>query len=507
MPHPLRLLLFLALSLPFASAQETHDHGVPEKLGKVSFPISCAPTVQDDFNRGVALLHSFAYSAAKSEFQSVVTRDPQCAMAHWGVAMTYYQPLWQPPVSPATSPIAEQEIGLATQIGARTERERGFIRALSLIFESTDTVPYPERASQYERAMSVVASQNKDDAEAQVFYALALIANASPTDKTHTKQKQAAELLEPLYRAYPQHPGIPHYLIHACDNAEMAQRGLAPARAYSQIAPSAPHALHMPSHIFTRLGLWNDSILSNLAAREAADRLGDTGDELHAMDYLVYAYLQAGQDQEASRLVEQLKEMHNLDQSDFKVAYAFTAIPVRLDVERGRWSDASAIVPPEKAPPQVVAVALWARGLGLARTGRPDSARMEIEKLERIEEQLHAAGEDYWATQVDIQIGEVQAWSAQASNKPDEAVELLRKAADEEDAIEKLPVTPGPIIPAREQLGYLLLERNQPVLALKEFQSALSNTPGRRGATLGAAQAQQLSGSKNGGLSRSAQFH
>ncbi len=507
MPHPLRLLLFLTLSLPFASAQETHDHGVPEKLGKVSFPISCTPAVQDEFNRGVALLHSFAYSAARSEFQGVATRDPQCAMAHWGVAMTYYQPLWQPPVSPATSAIAEQEIELARQIGARTEREGGFIRALALIFESADTVPYPERASQYERAMSVVASQNKADVEAQVFYALALIANASPSDKTHAKQKQAAELLEPLYRAYPQHPGIAHYLIHACDNSEMAQRGLAPARAYSQIAPSAPHALHMPSHIFTRLGLWNDSILSNLAAREAAHRLGDTGEELHAMDYLVYAYLQTGQDQEASRLVGQLGEMQNLDQADFKVAYAFTAMPVRLDVERGRWSDAATSIPPEKAPLQVVAVALWARGLGLARMEHPDSARVEIEKLERIEEQLHGSGVDYWATQVAIQIHEVQAWSAQASNNPDGAVELLRKAADEEDAIEKLPLTPGPIIPAREQLGYLLLEQNQPSLALKEFQSVLSNTPGRRGATLGAAQAQQLAGSNSGMLGRNLQFH
>ncbi len=506
MLHPLRLLLFLALSLSFASAQETHDHGVPEKLGKVSFPISCAPAVQDEFNRGVALLHSFAYSAAKSEFQSVATQDPLCAMAHWGVAMTYFHQLWEPPVPSATNAAAEKEIKLAEQIGGGTKRERGLIRALGLIFENADTVPYSLRVSQYERAMSVVASQNTGDIEAQVFYALALLADASPADKTHAKQKQAAELLEPLYRAYPQHPGIAHYLIHACDNTEMAQRGLAPARAYSQIAPSAPHALHMPSHIFTRLGLWDDSISSNLAAREAAHRLGDIGEELHAMDYLVYAYLQSGRDQEASRLVAQLKEMQGLSQGEFKIAYAFAAMPVRYFVERGDWSDAATVVPVENAPPQVVAVALWARGLGLARMEHPGSARVEIEKLERIEEQLHTAGADYWATQVAIQIREVQAWSAQASNKPDEAVEMLRKAADDEDAIEKLPVTPGPIIPAREQLGYLLLEQNQPSLALNEFQTVLSNSPGRRGATLGVARAQQLSNSNSGGLSRSVQF-
>ncbi len=507
MLYRLRLLLFLALFLPFTSAQETHDHGAPEKLGKVSFPTSCAPGVQDDFNRGVALLHSFAYTAAQSAFQNVAARDPYCAIAHWGVAMTNFHPLWDPPLSSSTNADSEKEIRLAEQIGAGTERERGLIRALGLIFENADTVPYSFRVSQYERAMSVVASQNTGDVEAQVFYALALLANASPADKTHSRQKLAADLLEPLYRAYPAHPGIAHYLIHACDNAEMAKSGLAAARAYSQIAPSAPHALHMPSHIFTRLGLWNESILSNLAASEAARRVGDTGEELHAMDYLVYAYLQTGQDQEASRLVRQLKAMHDLDQSDFKIAYAFTAMPIRFDVERGRWSDAATIVPPEKAPPQVVALALWARSLGLARTGHPNAARVEIERLERIEERLHVAGVDYWAAQVAIQIREVEAWSAQANNKPNEAVELLRNAADEEDAIEKLPVTPGPIIPAREQLGQLLLEQNQPSLALKEFQTALSNAPGRRGARLGAARAQQLSGSNSVGLSRSFHFH
>ena len=497
MPHPLRAILFLALLSPLTGAQESHDHGAPEKLGKVSFPASCSPAVQDEFNRGVALLHSFAYSLSRSAFQSVAARDPRCAIAHWGVAMTYFHPLWEPPISATTDGAAEKEIRLAEQIGAGTERERGLIRALGSIFQ--DSVSYSLRTSQYEHAMGVVASQNKDDVEAQVFYALALLANVSTTDKTHTKQKQAADLLEPLYRKYPEHPGIAHYLIHACDNAEMAQRGLAAARAYSQIAPSAPHALHMLSHIFTRLGLWNDSIGSNLAAREAAHRLGDVGEELHAMDYLVYANLQTGRDQEAGQVVAQLKQMSDLDRNDFKVAYAFVAMPVRYSVERGRWSDAAAIVPPEKAPPQVVAVALWARGLGLARTGRPDASRAEIDRLEEIEAQLHNAGVDYWATQVAIQVKEVEAWAAQANNRQVEAAELLGEAADQEDALEKLPVTPGPIIPAREQFGYLLLDQGQPSLALKEFQTALSDAPGRRGAVLGLAQARRLSGSSSGG--------
>ena len=329
-----------------------------------------------------------------------------------------------------------------------------------------------------------------------MFYALALLANASPADKTHAKQKQAADLLEPLYRAYPQHPGIPHYLIHAYDNAELAPRGLPAAKAYSQIAPSAPHALHMPSHIFTRLGLWEDSIASNLAAREAAHQQGDTGEELHAMDYLVYAYLQSGRDKDAAQVIQQLKSMPKLNAGDFKMAYASTAMPVRYAVERGQWADAAGIVPPTGAPPHVVAIAVWARGLGLARSGRAAEARTEIDKLRRIEEQLRASGNDYWATQVGILTREVMAWSAQADGKPDEAAALMRAAADEEDAIEKLPVTPGPIVPAREQLGDLLLEQNHPGLALKEFETALADAPGRRGALQGAAHAAELSGQK-----------
>ena len=344
--------------------------------------------------------------------------------------------------------------------------------------------------------MSDVASENRNDTEAQVFYALALLANASPVDKSHTNQKQAADLLEPLDRSNPQHPGIPHYLIHAYDNAELAPRGLTAARAYSQIAPSAPHALHMPSHIFTRLGLWDDSITSNLAAREAAHRLGDTGEELHAMDYLVYAYLQCGRDGDAAQVIQELKDMQNLKAADFKVTYASTAMPIRYAVERGQWSDAAEIPAPIGAPPQVAAIAVWARGLGLARTGRAAEAHAEIERLQQLEKQLRASGNDYWATQVKILTLEVTAWTAQADGKPREAAAILRAAADEEDAIEKLPVTPGPIIPAREQLGYLFLDQNQPALALKEFQGELTNAPGRRGSLQGAAQATTFSAHK-----------
>ena len=496
MPNLWRISFGLLLILPFSTAQETHSHPVPEKLGKVSFPISCTPAVQEQFNRAVALLHSFAYAAAENQFQGVAEADPQCAMAHWGIAMTYFHQLWEPPLAPATIPAAQREIERAQQIGSSSEREQQFIRALGLLYRDSATVPYRTRALNYEHAMSDLALQNRNDVEVQVFYALALLANASSADKTHAKQKQALDLLEPLYRSYPEHPGIPHYLIHACDNAELAPRGLVAARAYAQIAPSAPHALHMPSHIFTQLGLWQDSIASNLAARQAAHQEGDTREELHAMDYLVYAYLQSGRDQDADQIIQRLKNMPNLNLDDFAIAYASTAMPIRYAVERSRWVDAAGIVPPTGAPAHVVAIAIWSRGMGLARSGRAAEAAPEIANLRQIEEQLRTSGDSYWATQVGILMREVMAWTAQAERRPDEAATLMRASADEEDSIEKLPVTPGPIIPAREQLGYLLMEQNHPEQALKAFQTTLSNAPGRLGALQGAAHASALAGKK-----------
>lgn len=438
-------------------------------------------------------MHSFAYSAAENAFRDVASRDPGCAMAHWGVAMTYFHQLWDPPLPVATIATAREEIQRAQALGAASERERKFVHALSAIYQDDSTVPYGARVSNYERAMRDLAGDYGKDAEAQVFYALALLANASPMDRSHAKQKQAAGLLERLDRVYPQHPGIPHYLIHAYDNAELAPRGLLAARAYSKIAPSAPHALHMPSHIFTRLGLWEDSVASNLAARKAAHEQGDVGEELHAMDYLVYAYLQSGRDGEAAQVVQELKDMSKLKRGDFKVGYASTAIPIRYAVERRQWAEAAGIVSPTGAAPQVVAIAVWARGLGLARGGRAREARVEIDKLRQIGSQLRASGNDYWATQARILMREVAAWSAQADGERKQAATSMREAADEEDAIEKLPVTPGPIVPAREQLGYLLLEQNQPGMASKEFAAALVLAPGRRGALTGASHAAELS--------------
>ena len=461
-----------------------HEHPVPEKLGSLQFSTSCSSKVQKSFERAVALLHSFAYSAAEKAFRDVAAKDPNCAAPHWGVAMTYFHQLWEPPVAPQNVARGLAEIEQAKRLSS-SDRERGFIDALSLIYTNTDSLPYQERLNRYAEAMRTLAGRYRDDAECQIFYALALIATAPPSDASHAKQKEAAAILEPLFRKYPQHPGIAHYLIHACDNAEMAQQGVAAAKAYSQIAPSAPHALHMPSHIYTRLGMWEESIASNLAAQKAARQQGDKGEELHAMDYLVYAYLQLGRDAEAARVVDGLRAMSSLDGGDFKVGYAASAIPARYAIERRQWSDAAQLFPADGASPQVLAITLWARSVGLARSGKPAAARQEIEKLRSSNEQLRVAKDDYWAMQVHTEMSEALAWVAQAEGKADEAVKLMRTAADEEDAIEKRPVTPGAIVPAREQLGDLLLETNHPREAIKEFERALTMTPQRRGASVG----------------------
>src|SRR5436853_371716 len=390
-----------------------HEHPAPERLGTVEFPVSCSGDVQKRFERGVALLHSFAYSAAEKVFNEVIKADPNCAMAHWGIAMTYFHPLWPPPLPEETVARGREEIERARQLGG-SDREREFIEALSFIY-ANDSVPYRDRVNRYTGAMDKLAERNRDDSECQIFYALALIAVAPPTDATHAKQKEAVAILEPLFKKYPQHPGIPHYLIHAYDNVEMASRGVEASRVYAQIAPSAPHALHMPSHIYTRLGMWEESIASNTAARKAAQ--------------IPNALLQAA------------------------------------------------------------AITAWSREVGFARSKQAELARAETARIKSTYEQMRAAGDEYWATQIHVQLNSALAWINYAEGQNDEALKLMRAAADEEDAVEKQPVTPGAIVPAREQLGDLLLETGNTKEAQKEFQKALSMTPKRHGALLGAERA------------------
>jgi hypothetical protein len=485
--------IWLISAFPVQS-DETHSHPPPEKLGKVSFPTSCAPSVARDFERSVALLHSFAYAAAEQSFRNVAAADPTCAMAHWGIALSHYHQLWSPPAA-AEWHDGQVEIQQALAMNSGSPRERQFIAAAAAYYRDIHETP-PARAKAYAQAMAEAARSNPQDAEVQAFYALSLIATAPPEDATHANQKRAAALLEPIYRTQPDHPGAAHYLIHAYDSAELAPRGLNAARAYSKIAPSAPHALHMPSHIFTRLGLWDDSIASNRLARAAAHAQGDQGEELHAMDYLTYAYLQRGQNSNAERVVAELRVMDAAAGagSDFKVGYAATAMPVRLAIERHAWRDAADLRTIPGSAPHIAAIIFWARAMANARSGRPQAADSDIAQIEACKEQLQAAGNAYWANQVDVLDKEAKAWRLAATGSGAESVQLLRQAADEEDAVEKLPVTPGPIVPAREQLGELLLEQNQPQQALREFRAALVLAPGRRGALQGGAQAAERSG-------------
>ena len=471
-------------------AQDEHHHPAPEHLGAVHMDTSCAPAVKNAFDRAVALLHSFAYGEADMGFADVATRDPDCAMAHWGRAMTRYHQLWEVTAGAGLA-AGVAEIAKAKAIGAGTSRERALIAALGIYYADASLTPPATRALRYSDAMAAVSRDYPKDDEIATFYALSLVATASPADRTHTRQKHAAEILEPIWKRRPDHPGVPHYLIHAYDSAELAQQGLPAARAYAQVAPSAPHALHMPSHIFTRLGLWDDSIASNIAARNAARAQNDVGEALHAMDYLTYAYLQRGRTVDAARVVADMKAIAGLSASSFKIGYAGTAMPVRLAIETRDWATAARLEPMPGSAPQVAAIVWWARALGELRAGTPGSADADIGKLQDCREALRTANDSYWTAQVDALLKSAQGWRFAAAGKGDAAIASMMAAADEEDGLEKLPLTPGPIVPAREQLGELFLVLGMPREALTAFNSGLLLAPGRLGALRGKANAER----------------
>ena len=484
-----------AISITFVlaqsvGAQEEHHHPAPEHLGTAHLEVSCTPAVTAAFDRAIALLHSFAYDEADKGFGDVAVRDPKCAMAHWGRAMTHYHQLWDVPAGAGLA-AGIAEIGEAKSIGAGTPRERALIAALGSYYANASTTPAATRAMRYSDAMALVSRDYPKDDEIAAFYALSLVATAPTTDRTHVRQKRAADILEPIWKRQPDHPGVPHYLIHAYDNPEMARRGLPAARAYSKIAPSAPHALHMPSHIFTRLGLWDDSIASNIAARDAARAQNDVGEALHAMDYLTYAYLQRGQTADAARVVADLKALTGLSAAGFKIGYAGNAMPVRLAIETRDWTTASQLAPMPGSGPQVAAIVWWARALGKLRAAAPSSADTDILQLQACREALRAANDGYWLAQVDALLKSAQSWRSAASGESAAAVLSMTAAADEEDGLEKLPLTPGPIVPAREQLGELFLVLGRPQDALAAFNAALSLAPGRLAALRGKAEAER----------------
>jgi len=506
---PVLLAVALVLLAPArASAQHEHDHAhtVPEGFGTIHFPTSCKPELSSDFERAVAMLHSFAYPEAATAFAAVAAKDPNCAMAQWGIAMSYFHTIWGPPTPDefaAGKAASEKATALAPRASAR---EQDLIAAIGAYYKG-DGVPHATRVVAYEQAMATAAQRNADDHEVQIFYALSMLGVAynSPPDKTYARQKQAAAILNGLLPLEPNHPGIAHYMIHSFDYPELAELALPAARAYAKIAPAAPHALHMPSHIFTRLGYWQESISSNLASAAAARALmarthpGATSYEgLHAMDYLEYAYLQTGQDASARAIVDST-QIAALDAPAFQAGYALAAIPARYALERRDWKAAAALgTQPANFPwekyPYAEAIVHLARAVGAAHTGDLAGARRATARLDTIQAGLRGQKGFDWATQVEIQHREAQAWLAYAEKKRDQAVTLMRSAADLEDSTDKHPVTPGAILPAREQLADLLVETGKPAAALVEYEASLKVSPARLNSYLGAAQAAKRAG-------------
>lgn len=489
-------------------SQHTHKHEPSEKLGRVNFTVSCNPQAQRQFNRAVAWLHSFEYEEAEKAFSEVTVTDPRCGMGYWGIAMSNYHPLWAPP-TPAQLQKASSAVENAKRVGARTERERDYIAAIEAFYGDSDKLDHRTRAFAYSKAMEQLYLHNPSDLEAGVFYSLTLIATGMmASDKSYTNEKKAAQILNRVLAREPQHPGVTHYLIHSYDYPALANLALPAARSYAKIAPASAHARHMPSHIFTRLGFWQEAIKSNLGAKAAArdfavrNRMSGVWDEqFHAMDYLAYAYLQGAQDKQARGLLDELNNIQRAEPESFKVAYAFAAIPARYALERRRWDEAAklTLLPgslgafPWQRFRWAEAHTHFARAIGAARTGDKASAREEVEKLTAIQQALVEVKGDYdWAKQVEIERQVASAWLAHAEGKHEEALRLMRAAAELDDATEKHPVTPGAILPAREQLGELLLELKQPIAALQEFETSLRSSPNRFNGLYGAARAARL---------------
>jgi hypothetical protein len=489
------------------------EHGTlrgvpPEQIGEVAFPVSCSAAAQTEFNRAMALFHSFWFAPAKESFAKVLEYDPGCGMAHWGIAITSIGNPFAWPPNPNALKAGATSIVAAQAVGAKTERERDYIADLAVFFKDWQTTDHQTRAMAYERATEGLAAKYPWDDEAQILYALVLNATALPTDKTFAKQLKAASILKPLFTKYPRHPGVAHYLIHTYDYAELAERGLPAARAYARIAPAVPHALHMPSHIFSRVGLWPEMVESNRASylaskgelKESTLGIG-TYDALHAMDYMVFAHLQQAQDKAAKRILDEVTAIHKVNVENFVAAYAFAAIPARFALERGDWKQAAALrlSPADLAWnrfPQAEAILFFARGLGAARTGDVEAARQDTERLQALKEAMTAAKIDYWAGQADIHITAISAWIALAEERHEEAVQLMRAAAEAEDASDKHPVTPGNVAPSRELLGEMLMTLHSPGQALTEFERSLKRDPNRFRGIYGAARAAEASGNR-----------
>ena len=481
-----------------AGPARSHEGEAPSgRLGKVSFANSCSEKVKPKFERGVAMLHSFWYSAGEKTFEEVLAEDPQCAIAAWGLAsILMNNPLAGAGASPPAAKKAIAALEQAQKVRAGTQRERDYIDAVAAYYE--DFANRGERARQVARAAAYgkLAERYPGDDEAQIFHALYLAGTQAQSDQTYAAYLKAAGILEVQFKKHPDHPGVAHYLIHSYDAPPIADKGLDAARRYAGIAPDAPHALHMPSHIFTRVGAWEDSVATNRRSMDVAKKGNEPDEAYHAADYMVYAYLQLGRDGDARRIVDEAMKVAGANPARFAAPYAVAAMPARILLERGDWKGAAALPVAPTTFAFVEAITHFSRAIGAARSGDVAAVRAASEALAALHKKLDAAKNNYWATEVEIQRLATAGWIALAESKPDEALKLMRAAADLEDRNEKHIVTPGRVVPARELLGEMLLEVKQPKQALAEFQASQLREPNRFRNLYGSAIAADAAGDK-----------
>ena len=482
-----------AVAAGISLAQPAFGQLDDKTLGTVHFETSCKPEAQKLFDRAMLYQHSFWYRASQQVFEDVLKADPQCGIADWGIALSL---LWNPHIAPPAKNLAEgaAALAMAKSIGAKSQRERDYIDALGAMYADYDKVDHRTRMLAYAKAMEQLAQRYPTDDEAQIYYALALNTSASPADKTYANQLRGAAILEVIAKRQPQHPGVAHYLIHLYDYPAIADKGLEAARRYARIAPAAAHALHMPSHIFTRVGYWKESIDSNVASQRVAKEAGDYAEQLHAMDYLVYAYLQLGQDAKAKAVIDDMTKVSGLTEASLPGPYALAASPARYAIERADWKAAAELQVRPSPLANVQAITYFARALGAARLGNPEAAKADIARLAELRDKLRDARDAYWSEQVDIQRQVATAWVLDAEGKHDDALTAMGAAADAEDKTEKHPVTPGVPKPARELYGVMLLERGHAREALAAFEATLKKEPNRLGAYVGAAKAANSAG-------------
>jgi tetratricopeptide (TPR) repeat protein len=465
-----------------------------EQLGKVSFQTSCDRRVQPQFNRAVAMLHSFWFQQGEKAFREILERDPSCAIANWGIASILIGNTFAGAATAEDAQKAKEAIQRGRLIGAKTERERFYIEAIAEYYDRFNDRPHGARMKSLADAFEVVAKKFPKDDEAQIFYAIYLTATQSPNDKTFADTLKAAQILEPQFKKHPSHPGVAHYLIHSYDYPPIAEKGLNAANRYAEIAPSAPHALHMPSHIFTRVGAWEASVATNRRSSAVSRAENEPGGGLHATDYMVYAYLQLARDKDAIQELQVARGLTGINPNNPTIAYALAAMPARIALERSVWKEAAQLEARSSKVPHTDAMSHFARALGAARGGDVANAEKGVQELARIVDVLKAAKNDYWATEVEVQRLSAAAWTSYAKGSGDEALTLMRSAADLEDKSEKHAVTPGRLVPARELLGEMLLDMKRPAEALKEFEASEKHDPNRFRGISGAARAAAESG-------------